>query len=220
MSLVIVDYGVGNLGSVGRAFHRLSVDYQLTSDASLVRKAQLLVLPGVGHFGESMSNLRERGLEQPIRDCLGAGGRILGICVGFQMLFEASEEAPGVSGLGLLEGEVRRFGGGLPVPHVGWNQLEELRKEPLLEGVSEGDYFYFLHSYYALPARESSVWALTDYGSRFCSVAGTDRVAGIQFHPEKSQELGLQVLSNFCRGTPRTTSISTSTSRASTASTS
>lgn len=209
MKLVIVDYGVGNLASVGRAFRRLSVDSELTSDASLIREAELLVLPGVGHFGESMSNLRERGLEQPIRDCLGAGGRLLGICVGFQMLFEESEEAPGIPGLGLLEGEVKRFDEGLPVPHIGWNQLEALGREPLLEGLNEGDYFYFLHSYYAAPARESSVWALTDYGLRFCSVAGCERVAGIQFHPEKSQELGLAVLSNFCR---RTSSTSTSRS--------
>jgi glutamine amidotransferase len=199
MSVVIVDYGVGNLGSVGRAFRRLSVDYRLTSDASAVRGAELLVLPGVGHFGESMRNLRARGLEPPIRDALASGSRLLGICVGFQMLFEASEEAPGARGLGLLEGEVRRFGEGLIVPHVGWNQLESVRKEPLLEGVSERDYFYFSHSYYAVPGGGECAWAFTRYRSLFCSVAGRGSVAGIQFHPEKSQDLGLRVLANFCR---------------------
>jgi imidazole glycerol-phosphate synthase subunit HisH len=202
MTLVVVDYGVGNLGSVGRALRRLSQDYRLTSDPLAVREADLLVLPGVGHFGESMTNLRARGLEQPIRDSVRSGGRVLGICVGFQMLFGTSEEAPGVAGLGLVEGDVRRFGDANPVPHIGWNQLERLTSEPLLDGVSEGDYFYFLHSYYAVPACESSAWAFTDYGTRFCSVAGHGRVAGIQFHPEKSQELGLRVLSNFCRSTP------------------
>jgi imidazole glycerol-phosphate synthase subunit HisH len=199
MSLVVVDYGVGNLGSVGRALRRLSFDFELTSDPDAIGVAERLVLPGVGHFGESMANLRARGLEAPIRRSLQAGGRLLGICVGFQMLFESSDEAPGVPGLGLIEGVVRRFGAGLPVPHIGWNQVESIRSEPLLAGVREGDYFYFLHSYYAVPTREDDAWAFTDYGPRFCAVAGGERVSGIQFHPEKSQELGLRVLSNFCR---------------------
>jgi glutamine amidotransferase len=197
MTLAIVDYGVGNLGSVGRAFRRLGVDSRLTSDPDDLRGSELLVLPGVGHFGESMRNLRKRGLEAAIRAALERGARLLGICVGFQMLFERSEEAPGIPGLGLLPGEVKAFGSELVVPHVGWNQLEALRDEPLLEGVAPGDYFYFLHSYYAVARDESAVWASTEYGGRFCSVGGTGPVAGIQFHPEKSQALGLRVLSNF-----------------------
>jgi glutamine amidotransferase len=200
MSVVIVDYGVGNLGSVGRAFRRLGVAFELSSSPERIRSARRLVLPGVGHFGESMANLRDRGLEAPVRDATAGGARLLGICVGFQMLFEESEEAPGVSGLGLLPGRVRRFEGELLVPHVGWNQLERVCREPLLEGVSEGDYFYFLHSYYAAARDEEIVWARTEYGSRFCAVAGMDRVAGIQFHPEKSQALGMRVLMNFCEG--------------------
>jgi imidazole glycerol-phosphate synthase subunit HisH len=208
MSLVLVDYGVGNLGSVGRALRRLSVAFELSNDPATVRDADLLVLPGVGHFGESMANLREHGLAEPIRDCLRSGGRLLGICVGFQMLFDSSEEAPGIPGLGLIEGAVRRFDVDLPVPHVGWNQLESLRREPLLDGVREGDYFYFLHSYYAVPEREEDGWAVTEYGRRFCSVAGRGAVAGIQFHPEKSQDLGLRVLSNFCRPKPSSVSVS------------
>ena len=199
MTLAIVDYGVGNLGSVGRAFRRLGVDARLTSDPGDVRRAGLLVLPGVGHFGESMRNLRERGLEAPIREAIDRGAKLLGICVGFQMLFEKSEEAPGIPGLGLLPGEVKGFGSELVVPHVGWNQLEALHKEPLLEGVVAGDYFYFLHSYYAVALDERVVWASTEYGGRFCSVAGAGPVAGIQFHPEKSQGLGLRVLSNFVK---------------------
>ncbi len=197
MTLAIVDYGVGNLGSVGRAFRRLGVEPSLTCDAEEIRRTDLLVLPGVGHFGESMRNLRERGLEAPLRDALDRGAKLLGICVGFQMLFEKSEEAPGVPGLSLLPGEVKAFGPGLVVPHVGWNQLEALREEPLLEGVAPGSYFYFLHSYYAIARDERIVWASTEYGGRFCSVVGSGTVAGIQFHPEKSQALGLRVLSNF-----------------------
>ncbi len=197
MTLAIVDYGVGNLGSVGRAFRRLGVDFCLTSEPEEIRSKDLLVLPGVGHFGESMGNLRERGLEPPLREALDRGAKLLGICVGFQMLFEKSEEAPGVPGLGLLPGKVKAFGSELVVPHVGWNQLEALREEPLLDGVPPGSYFYFLHSYYAIARDERVVWASTEYGGRFCSVAGRGRVAGIQFHPEKSQTLGLRVLSNF-----------------------
>lgn len=198
MSVVVVDYGVGNLGSVSRAFRRLDMDCRLTSDAESIRKARLLVLPGVGHFGEAMTNLRERGLEAPLRDAVSRSARLLGICVGFQMLFDESEEAPGVRGLGLLPGKVKRFGYGLVVPHVGWNQLEEVRRERLLEGVEAGDHFYFLHSYCAAAGDDGVVWARTEYGSRFCSVAGRENVAGIQFHPEKSQALGLRVLGNFC----------------------
>jgi glutamine amidotransferase len=197
MNLAIVDYGVGNLGSVGRAFRRLGVESRLSSDPEEIRRADLLVLPGVGHFGESIGNLRERGLEAPIRGALDRGAKLLGICVGFQMLFEKSEEAPGVPGLGLLPGEVKAFGSELVVPHVGWNQLEGLREGPLLEGIATGDYFYFLHSYYSVARDEGIVWASTEYGGRFCSVAGRGSVAGIQFHPEKSQALGLRVLSNF-----------------------
>jgi imidazole glycerol-phosphate synthase subunit HisH len=198
MTVLIVDYGVGNLGSVGRAFRKLGVEFLLTENGEEIRSGRRLVLPGVGHFGESMTNLRERGLEEPIRSALSSGASLLGICVGFQMLFESSEEAKGVPGLGLLRGEVRRFEPPLLVPHIGWNQLEAVERTPLLEGVSEGDYFYFLHSYRATPRDEDTVWAWTDYGGRFCSVGGRGEVAGIQFHPEKSQELGLRVLANFC----------------------
>lgn len=196
-AITIVDYGVGNLGSVGRAFRRLGVDWELTDDVGAVARSRKLVLPGVGHFGESMTNLRARGLEDAVGEALDAGGRLLGICVGFQMLFESSEEAPGIAGLGLLPGVVRRFPPGLPVPHIGWNQLEEPAGEGVLRGVSHGDYFYFLHSYYAAPSEPDAVLARTDYGLSFCSVAGRDAVSGIQFHPEKSQQLGLRVLSNF-----------------------
>jgi glutamine amidotransferase len=194
----IIDYGVGNLGSVARAFQRLGVDIELTSEPDTIRGSRRLVLPGVGHFGESMTNLCRRGLETPLREALQAGASLLGICVGFQMLFDASEEAPGVEGLGLLPGKVKRFPANLQVPHIGWNQLELSQKNGLLEGIKNGDYFYFLHSYYIQPDSPDVVHASTDYGVTFCSVAEREHIAGIQFHPEKSQDLGLVVLRNFC----------------------
>ncbi|HSF14402.1 MAG TPA: imidazole glycerol phosphate synthase subunit HisH [Vicinamibacteria bacterium] len=197
MSVVLVDYGVGNLGSVRRAFARIGVENVISSDPSAVESARWLVLPGVGHFGESMKNLRGKGLERALREALSRGGRLLGICVGFQMLFESSEEAPGVEGLGFLRGEVKRFPEGVLVPHIGWNQLESVRASGLLTGIAEGDFFYFLHSYYVAPRLPECVWARTDYGQTFSSVAGQGAVCGIQFHPEKSQHLGLKVLTNF-----------------------
>jgi glutamine amidotransferase len=198
-SLIVVDYGVGNLGSIARAFARIGAPSKLSADVAEIRRSKQLVLPGVGHFGEAMGNLRARGLEQPLREAVAAGAHLLGICVGFQMLFEKSEEAPGVSGLGLLPGEVRRFTTSRPVPHIGWNQLDLHGSTPLLEGVTTGDYFYFLHSYYVKPRGKDVIQASTDYDLIFCSVGGAGRVAGIQFHPEKSQQLGLRVLTNFWR---------------------
>jgi len=198
-SLIVVDYGVGNLGSIARAFERIGAPSKLSADGEEIRRSKKLVLPGVGHFGEAMNNLRARGLEQPLREAVEAGAHLLGICVGFQMLFEKSEEAPGVSGLRLLPGEVRRFTTSRPVPHIGWNQLELHGGSPLLEGIATGDYFYFLHSYYVKPGGDDVIQASTDYDLIFCSVGGNGRVAGIQFHPEKSQQLGLRVLTNFWR---------------------
>jgi glutamine amidotransferase len=197
--VVVVDYGVGNLGSVTRAFRRVGVEPEATRDPARVRAAERLVLPGVGHFGEAVGNLRASGLEAPLREAAARGAALLGICVGFQMLFESSEEAPGVAGLGLLPGRVRRFGelpGGLPVPHVGWNQIHQPRAAPLLAGVREGEHFYFLHSYY-VEAGPDVTWGVTEYGVRFSSVAGQGRLSGLQFHPEKSQHVGLTVLANF-----------------------
>ena len=198
-NLIVVDYGVGNLGSIARAFERIGAPSKLSTYVEEIRRSKQLVLPGVGHFGEAMSNLRARGLEQPLRDAVKEGAYLLGICVGFQMFFERSEEAPGVSGLGLLPGEVRRFSTARPVPHIGWNQLDLHGSTPLLEGITTGDYFYFLHSYYVKPGGEDVVRAMTDYDQTFCSVGGNGRVVGIQFHPEKSQQLGLRVLTNFWR---------------------
>ncbi len=197
----IIDYGVGNLGSVVRGFRRIGVPVELTQDTAKIAGSRGLVLPGVGHFGESMKNLRERGLDAPLKEAVESGASLLGICVGFQMLFESSEEAPGVAGLGFLPGTVRKFPQGRTIPHIGWNQLEKIAATPLLEGIDNGDYFYFLHSFYVSVADEAVVRAKTEYGLEFCSVGEIGRVFGIQFHPEKSQELGLRILKNFWRST-------------------
>jgi len=194
---VVVDRGAGNLASVVRALRRQGAEVVLTSDPARIATAKRLVLPGDGHFGEAMRAFRERGLEAPLESAIGSGAWLLGICVGLQMLFTGSDEAPGVRGLGLLPGRVRRFGGRLRVPHIGWNQLEEFGGAPLFRGIPDGGYAYFLHSFYADPAEGRHWLAATEYGVRFASAAGTGRVFGIQFHPEKSGRLGARVLSNF-----------------------
>jgi len=194
---VVVDHGAGNLGSVARALGRQGASVLLSSDPDRIAAAGKLVLPGDGHFGEAMRALRERGLEAPVRKAIGSGAWLLGICVGLQMLFRESDEASGVAGLGLLPGRVRRFDSRLLVPHIGWNQLEEIGEGPLFRGVPEGGYAYFLHSFYADPAEGRHWLAATEYGVRFASAAGEGRVLGIQFHPEKSGRLGAAVLRNF-----------------------
>ena len=195
--VVVVDHGAGNLASVVRALGRQGAAVELTSDPLRVAAAKRLVLPGDGHFGEAMRALRERGLEAPLLRAVESGAWLLGICVGLQMLFAESEEAIDTSGLGLLPGRVRRFDGPLPVPHIGWNQLEALGEGPLFRGIPEGGYAYFLHSFYADPTEQRHRLAATEYGVRFASAAGNGRVFGIQFHPEKSGRLGARVLTNF-----------------------
>lgn len=194
---VVVDHGAGNLASVVRALRRQGADVRLSSDPERIAAAGKLVLPGDGHFGEAMRALRERELEAPLRRAVESGAWLLGICVGLHMLFRESDEAPGVPGLGFLPGCVRRFGRELLVPHIGWNQLEEIDGSPLFRGVPEGGYAYFLHSFYADPSASRHRLAATEYGVRFASAAGEGRVLGIQFHPEKSGRLGAAVLGNF-----------------------
>lgn len=194
---VVIDHGAGNLGSVVRALGRQGAAALLSADPDRIAAAKRLVLPGDGHFGEAMRALRERGLEAPLRRAVASGTWLLGICVGLQMLFEGSDEAAGVPGLGLLPGRVRRFDSRLRVPHIGWNQLEDIGEGRLFHGVPEGGYAYFLHSFYADPDEARHRLAATEYGVRFASAAGEERVLGIQFHPEKSGRLGAAVLRNY-----------------------
>ncbi len=195
--VTVVDHGAGNLASVVRALGREGAAARLSRDPEEVAAATRLVLPGDGHFGEAMRGLRRRNLEAPLSRAIERGASLLGICVGLQMLFPESEEAPEVPGLGLLPGRVRRFGPGLVVPHIGWNQLEAIAPGLLFEGIPEGGYAYFLHSFFVAPARTRDWLTRTDYGIPFASAAGAGRIAGIQFHPEKSGRLGARVLRNY-----------------------
>jgi imidazole glycerol phosphate synthase glutamine amidotransferase subunit len=200
--IVVVDYGAGNVRSVAKAFEHEGVRVTLSADPEVARRAERLALPGQGHFGQCMTRLRESGLADAVLEFVATGRPFIGICVGMQLLFEASEEAPGVAGLGLIPGEVRRLRTDLPLPHVGWNSVEWIRGaelDPVLEGVAGPDprWFYHVHSYGALEADADHVLGRCTYDDAFASVVRRGNAWGIQFHPEKSQEDGLRILRNF-----------------------
>ncbi|HLA78882.1 MAG TPA: imidazole glycerol phosphate synthase subunit HisH [Vicinamibacteria bacterium] len=198
----IVDYGIGNLGSVSKAFRCLGAEAFLSADTDRLRQADALVLPGDGAFGATMEEIRRRGLTAVIDEAASAGKPVLGICIGMQVLFEESEEHGRHPGLGLLPGRVRRFDGDLPVPHMGWNRIAQRQQHPLLEGIAEGAHLYFVHSYFC-DADDAVVVASSDYGRDFAAVAGRGSVVGVQFHPEKSQAVGLRMVENFIRWVER-----------------
>jgi glutamine amidotransferase len=201
--IAIVDYGVGNLRSVQKALERVGAAAVVSSEPAVLLEVRGLVLPGVGAFGDGMAHLAARGLVDPIRRHVAAGKPLLGICLGMQLLFDESEEMGRHHGLGFLPGRVVRFPeGALKVPHVGWNRIHgraDLSSAPgrLLAGIPEGAHAYFVHSYYALPGDPGDLLAATEYGLQFASVVGRGRTWGAQFHPEKSQEVGLRLLANF-----------------------
>ena len=196
--IAIADYGIGNLGSVTRGFRRSGADVRLSGDPAVLRAADALVLPGDGAFGATMAELERRGLVPLLREAAESGRPLLGICIGMQLLFEESEEHGRHRGLGLLPGRVRRFEGDLPVPHMGWNRLHARREHPLLESVPEGAHVYFVHSYYC-DAPDEVVIAASDYGRDFPAIVGRGSILGVQFHPEKSQEVGLRMVESFVR---------------------
>ena len=196
--IAIVDYGIGNLGSVTKGFRHVGAEVQLTGDPEALRKASALVLPGDGAFGATMAEIQRRGLVPILRDAVAAGTPLLGICIGMQVLFEQSEEHGVFEGLGLLPGRVRRFDGALPVPHMGWNELHPRRPHPLLDGIPDGAHVYFVHSYFCDAAPEVTI-ASSDYGRDFAAIVGRENVLGVQFHPEKSQAVGLRMVANFVR---------------------
>jgi glutamine amidotransferase len=203
-SIAIVDYGIGNLGSVAKAFRHLGTPARLSGDPDELRSAGALVLPGDGAFGAAMEELDRRELLPVVREAAREGRPLLGICIGMQLLFEESEEHGRHRGLGLLPGRVRRLdpGAALPVPHMGWNGLEKTREHWLLRGIEQGAYVYFVHSYYC-DAPAELVLACSDYGKEFAAIVGRGSILGVQFHPEKSQTVGLKLLENFvgfCRG--------------------
>jgi glutamine amidotransferase len=195
---VIIDYGMGNLRSVEKAIAAVGGRPVISKDPDVIRRSERLVLPGVGAFGDAMENLEKSGIDQAIRQAVAAGTPLLGLCLGLQLLFSESEEFGRHRGLDLIPGKVKLFRTpGLPVPHVGWNQIESARGDLLLTGIPDGSYFYFVHSYFVAPDHEDDVLCRTDYGGLFCSIACRDRVWGAQFHPEKSQEAGRHLLRNY-----------------------
>ncbi|MDI6829901.1 MAG: imidazole glycerol phosphate synthase subunit HisH [Actinomycetota bacterium] len=195
--ICIVDYGMGNLRSVEKAFAFLGKEVAVSPEPADVLAASGVVLPGVGAFGDAMRELEERKLADPLRRAIDGGVPFLGICLGLQLLFEESEESPGVRGLGILPGRVARFPSRVKVPHMGWNDIRVLRDHPVLEGLAEGSYFYFVHSYYVIPERDEHRLTLTQYGEEFVSGVADGNLVAFQFHPEKSSEAGLRLLENF-----------------------
>jgi glutamine amidotransferase len=193
--IAIVDYGLGNLGSAIKGFRHAGAEPVLTGDPALLRRATALVLPGDGAFGATMDEIRARGLDLVLKEAAARGVPIFGICIGMQVLFEESEEHGRHVGLGLLPGRVRRFEGPLPVPHMGWNTLS-FAPHPLFAGLAPGSHVYFVHSYFC-DAPAEVVLARSDYGREFAAVVGRGSVLGLQFHPEKSQSIGLRLIRNF-----------------------
>jgi glutamine amidotransferase len=199
--LAIVDYGVGNLRSAQKAFEHLGQPAVVTSDADRIARAPAVVLPGQGAFGTCMENLAAARLVEPVVAAARSGRPFLGICVGMQLLFEESEESPGVRGLGVFRGTVVRFPQrpGLKVPHMGWNQLRVRKRVPALADVADGDYVYFVHSYHPQPLDRDVIATTTEYGIEFVSSVGRDNVYAGVFHPEKSQHVGQRLLAGFVR---------------------
>ena len=196
--IAIADYGIGNLGSVTKAFRRAGAEVRLSGDVEVLRWADALVLPGDGAFGATMAEVEARGLVGVLREAAEKGKPLLGICVGMQLLFEESEEHGRHGGLGLLPGRVVRLEGDLPVPHMGWNRLRARRAHPILDGVPDGAHVYFVHSY-TCDAPDDVVIASCDYGRELAAIVGKGSVVGVQFHPEKSQEVGLRMVEAFVR---------------------
>lgn len=202
--ITIIDYGMGNLRSVQKGFERLGFEARVTADPGVVERAGKLVLPGVGAFRDCMENLRAGGFVEPIKRHVESGRPFLGICLGLQLLFTESEEFGRHQGLDIIPGRVVRFpaemrqdGEELKVPHMGWNQIAIRRQAPIFKGVADGTAVYFVHSYYVVPEDASVVATVTDYGIPFCSSIWRDNVMATQFHPEKSQQVGLTILKNF-----------------------
>lgn len=199
--IAIIDYGMGNLRSVQKGLERVGFDAVVTRDVTRIQAARGVVLPGVGAFSACMENLNKFGLIEPIREIVLQKKPFLGICLGFQLLFSESEEFGKQRGLDLFPGRVVGFHAeeNLKVPHMGWNRIEKTKDSPFLEGIASGAYVYFVHSFYVVPEDGSVTATTTDYGNSFVSSIATERLFACQFHPEKSQELGLRILANFGR---------------------
>ncbi|MGN0534016.1 MAG: imidazole glycerol phosphate synthase subunit HisH [Eubacterium sp.] len=197
--VAIIDYGAGNLSSVKKALDFLGAESEITKDRDKIMAASHIILPGVGSFGDAMDSMNRRGLTETVKEAALSGKPFLGICLGLQLLFESSEESPGVQGLGLLKGKIVEIpkDRGLKVPHIGWNSVSLKQTDGIFKGIDQNSYFYFVHSYYLKGADDSAVAATADYGVEIECAVQQGNLCATQFHPEKSSKTGLQVLKNF-----------------------
>lgn len=195
----IIDYGAGNLQSVKKALDYIGAESIITDDPETIKKCDRILLPGVGSFGDAIKSMQDKGLVEIIKQEALSGKPFLGICLGLQLLFEESEESPEVKGLGIFKGKIKKFPAdmGLKIPHIGWNSLEIKQKDKLFKDIPENSYVYFVHSYYLCAENDDEVATVTNYGIDFHSAVGKNNIFATQFHPEKSGEIGLQILRNF-----------------------
>ena len=197
--IAVIDYDAGNKKSIEKALQFLGEEVVVTRDTQVLLSADKVILPGVGAFGDAMKKLNDYGLTKVIKNVISKGTPFLGICLGLQLLFDSSEEAPGVKGLGILPGRIVRFDSdaGLKIPQIGWNSIEQPRKGKLFNGIEDGEFVYFVHSYYLIADDHHDVVATTEYGTTVHASVERDNVFACQFHPEKSSDVGLKILKNF-----------------------
>ncbi len=197
--IAIIDYGAGNLQSVKKALDFIGAESIITDNPETINACDKILLPGVGSFGDAMDSMRQKGLVETVKENALSGKPFLGICLGLQLLFEESEETPNVKGLGIFKGKIKKFPNdmGLKIPHIGWNSLEIRQNDTIFKDIPQNSYVYFVHSYYLHADEESDVATVTNYGIDFHSAVGKGNIFATQFHPEKSGEVGLQILRNF-----------------------
>ena len=197
--IAIIDYGAGNLQSVKKAFDFIGAESVITDNPEIINACDRILLPGVGSFGDAMDSMAKSGLVETVKQNALSGKPFLGICLGLQLLFEESEESPGVKGLGIFKGKIKKFSSdmGLKIPHIGWNSLEIKQKDGIFKNIPENSYVYFVHSYYLHAEDKNDIATVTKYGIDFHSAVGKNNIFATQFHPEKSGDVGLQVLRNF-----------------------
>lgn len=197
--IAIIDYGAGNLQSVKKAFDFIGAESVITDNPEIINACDRILLPGVGSFGDAMDSMAKSGLVDTVKQNALSGKPFLGICLGLQLLFEESEESPGVKGLGIFKGKIKKFSSdmGLKIPHIGWNSLEIKQKDGIFKNIPENSYVYFVHSYYLHAEDKNDIAAITNYGIDFHSAVGKNNIFATQFHPEKSGDVGLQILRNF-----------------------
>jgi len=198
-NIAVINYGAGNMGSVTNALNRLGSEYTVTSDPGMALNARAVIFPGVGAAGDCMQKLAEAGMAKAIIGIIAAGKPVFAICVGLQVLLADTEEGGGCSCLGIIPGKVKKLPAGLKIPHMGWNQVRQMQKHWIFEGIKDNSNFYFVHSYYAEPEDKSIIAGETEYGTAFCSMVIRDNLIATQFHPEKSGEIGLRMYSNFLK---------------------